>query len=181
MTRSTYERYLAAEKSIANEKRSNPNFIEIAIDDIDNIIEKGVKENANLQHNPETIHKLISDLVMKKYVLTNILPPHLANAHVRGVIHIHDLEYFATRPYCFQHDLRWFLKNGLKVDGTGENTAVAGPAKHAEVAILHAAKALAAAQTNFAGGQGLDFFNVWLAPYLAGKSYEEAVSSNVYI
>ena len=70
-------------------------------------------------------------------------------------------------------DLRWFLKNGLKVDGTGENTAVAGPAKHPEVAILHAAKALAAAQTNFAGGQGLDFFNVWLAPYMQGLSYEK--------
>ncbi len=141
--------------------------------DVTQLIERGSKENANLQHNPETIHKLVADNVMKEYALLHILPLELADAHMRGDIHIHDLEYFATRPYCFQHDLRWFLKNGLKVDGTGENTAIAGPAKNAEVAILHAAKALAAAQTNFAGGQGLDFFNVWLAPYLAGKSYRE--------
>ena len=154
-------------------ERLNYTRLGVPVYDVTNIIEKGVRENANLQHNPETIHKLVADWVMKEYVLTKILPIHLADAHMRGEIHIHDLEYFATRPYCFQHDLRWFLKNGLKVDGTGENTAVAGPAKHAEVAILHAAKALAAAQTNFAGGQGLDFFNVWLAPYLAGKSYEE--------
>ncbi len=141
--------------------------------DVTNLIENGSKENANLQHNPETIHKLVADRVMKEYALLNVLPEKLADAHMRGDVHIHDLEYFATRPYCFQHDLRWFLKNGLKVDGTGENTAIAGPAKNAEVAILHAAKALAAAQTNFAGGQGLDFFNVWLAPYMQGKSYRE--------
>ncbi|UCD96989.1 MAG: anaerobic ribonucleoside-triphosphate reductase, partial [Candidatus Bathyarchaeota archaeon] len=89
-----------------------------------------------------------------------------------GAIHIHDLEYFATRPFCQEHDLRFFLRKGLVVDGRGVHTAVAGPAKHPEVAILHAAKALAAAQTNWAGGQGYDFFNVWLAPFLKGLSYD---------
>ncbi len=154
-------------------ERANYTRLGLPVYDVNQIIEKGVRENANLQHNPETIHKLVADWVMKEYALLKVLPLHLADAHMRGEIHIHDLEYFATRPYCFQHDLRWFLKNGLKVDGTGENTAVAGPAKHPEVAILHAAKALAAAQTNFAGGQGLDFFNVWLAPYMQGLSYEK--------
>lgn len=153
-------------------ERANYTRLGLPVYDVTQIIEKGVRENANLQHNPETIHKLVADWVMKEYALLKVLPLHLADAHMRGEIHIHDLEYFATRPYCFQHDLRWFLKNGLRVDGTGENTAVAGPAKHPEVAILHAAKALAAAQTNFAGGQGLDFFNVWLAPYMQGLSYE---------
>jgi ribonucleoside-triphosphate reductase len=137
------------------------------------LVEMGSRENANLQHNPETIHKLMADQVFKEYALLKVLPLHLADAHMWGEIHIHDLEYFATRPYCAQHDLRWFLKNGLKVDGTGQNTSVAGPAKNAEVAILHAAKALAAAQTNYAGGQGLDFFNVWLAPYLQGMDYKQ--------
>ncbi len=155
------------------EARRDYTRLGLPVYDVTNIIEKGIRENANLQHNPETIHKHVADWVMKEYALLKALPLHLADAHMKGEIHIHDLEYFVTRPYCFQHDLRWFLKNGLKVDGTGENTAVAGPAKNAEVAILHAAKALAAAQTNFAGGQGLDFFNVWLAPYMAGKTYKE--------
>ena len=154
-------------------ERANYTRLGLPVYDTTKIIEKSIRENANLQHNPETIHKLVADWVLKEYALLKALPLHLADAHMRGEIHIHDLEYFATRPYCFQHDLRWFLKNGLKVDGTGVTTAVAGPAKNAEVAILHAAKALAAAQTNFAGGQGLDFFNVWLAPYMAGKSYKE--------
>lgn len=140
--------------------------------DVTRLIRAGDKENANLQHNPETIHKLAADTLFDQYALLNCLPPHLADAHIGGAIHIHDLEYFATRPFCQEHDLRFFLKRGLVVDGQGIHTAVAGPAKHPEVAVLHAAKALAAAQTNWAGGQGYDFFNVWLAPFVKGMSYE---------
>jgi ribonucleoside-triphosphate reductase len=140
--------------------------------DVNRLIRLGDKENANLQHNPETIHKLAADTVFDQYALLECLPPHLADAHMAGLIHIHDLEYFATRPFCQEHDLRFFLKNGLIVDGQGVHTAVAGPAKHPEVAILHAAKALAAAQTNWAGGQGYDFFNVWLAPFIVDLPYE---------
>jgi ribonucleoside-triphosphate reductase len=140
--------------------------------DVDKLVTTGDKENANLQHNPETIHKLAADNIFDQFALLSCLPPHLADAHIEGTIHIHDLEYFATRPFCQEHDLRFFLKKGLIVDGEGVHTAVAGPAKHAEVAILHAAKALAAAQTNWAGGQGYDFFNVWLAPFVKGMPYE---------
>ena len=141
--------------------------------DVDKLIRTGDRENANLQHNPETIHKLAADAVFDQYALLNCLPPHVADAHMEGFIHIHELEYFPTRPFCQEHDLRFFLKTGLIVDGQGVHTAVAGPAKHPEVAILHAAKALAAAQTNWAGGQGYDFFNVWLAPLLRGLPYKK--------
>ena len=139
--------------------------------DVDELITLGDKENANLQHNPETIHKLAADALFDQYALLRSLPAKLADAHIGGLIHIHDLEYFATRPFCQEHDLRFFFRKGLVVDGQGVHTSVAGPAKHPEVAILHAAKALAAAQTNWAGGQGYDFFNVWLAPFLQGLTF----------
>ncbi|ODS41689.1 MAG: hypothetical protein A7315_00650, partial [Candidatus Altiarchaeales archaeon WOR_SM1_79] len=74
---------------------------------------------------------------------------------------------------CFSHDLRFFLKNGFKADGTGAHTSVAGPAKRAEVAFLHAAKILAASQTNCAGGQGYNWFNSILAPYVSGLDYKK--------
>ncbi|MCW1296151.1 MAG: anaerobic ribonucleoside-triphosphate reductase [Candidatus Parvarchaeota archaeon] len=141
--------------------------------DIDYVLKYGFRENANLQYNAETIHKLIADEVMKEYALTVLLPKEVANAHLMGDIHIHQLDYFATRPFCLSHDLRFFFKNGLKVDGSGAHTAVCGPAKHANVAILHAAKVLAASQTNCGGGQGFDFFNVFLAPFLRGLDYKE--------
>jgi len=154
------------------EARAKYTRLGLPLYDAGELIQKGTKENANLQHNPETIHKLAADNIFDQYSLLDSLPPYLADAHIAGVIHVHDLEYFPTRPFCQSHDLRFFLKKGLTVDGQGIHTAVAGPAKHPEVAILHAAKALAAAQTNWAGGQGYDFFNVWLAPFVEGLPYK---------
>ncbi len=141
--------------------------------DITQLINIGDNENANLQYNPETIHKLIADNVLREYALTKAVPRHAADAHLRGIIHIHDMDYFVLRPFCFSHDLRFFLKNGYKADGQGIHTAAAGPAKHASVAILHAAKILASAQTNCGGGQGFNWFNVLLAPYLKGMNYKQ--------
>ena len=141
--------------------------------DVKQLIEKPCKENANLQYNPESVHKLMADQISKEYALISVLPLDLADAHMRGEIHIHDLDYFATRPFCFSHDIRFFLKNGFKADGVGNHTAIAGPAKNPEVAFLHAAKVLAASQTNCAGGQGFSYFNTFLAPYVSGLEYKK--------
>jgi len=129
------------------------------------------KENANLQPNPETAHKRKADWVSgEEYLL--LMPPDIADAHLSGDLHIHDLEYFGTRPFCQDWDLRYFFYYGLMPDGLGTRTSIAGPAKHPEVAILHTAKILASAQTNFAGGEGFYNFLIFLAPYFRGLSYE---------
>ena len=128
------------------------------------------KENANLQPNPETAHKRKADWVSgEEYML--LMPPKIADAHLAGDLHIHDLEYFGTRPFCQDWDLRYFFYYGLMPDGIGTRTSIAGPAKHPEVAILHTAKILASAQTNFAGGEGFYNFLVFLAPYIKGLNY----------
>ncbi len=145
----------------------------LPIYDITKLIKQGIRENANLMYNPESIHKWVADEAMKQYSLLTIFPKHIADAHLRGDIHLHDLEYAPIRPVCLQHDLRPFFKNGLKVDGYGIHTSVSKPAKHPEVAIQHAAKVMMAAQTNMSGGQSIDEFNVWLAPYVKGLSYEK--------
>ncbi|MGC9435404.1 MAG: anaerobic ribonucleoside-triphosphate reductase [Methanomicrobiales archaeon] len=74
---------------------------------------------------------------------------------------------------CQDWDLRYFFYYGLMPDGTGTKASVAGPAMRAEVAVLHAVKALGSAQTNFAGGQGYYNFLTFLAPYFEGLSYDE--------
>ncbi|MCC6042064.1 MAG: anaerobic ribonucleoside-triphosphate reductase [Candidatus Verstraetearchaeota archaeon] len=130
------------------------------------------KENANLQPNAETAHKKKADKLSKEEYLL-LLHPKVADAHLKGDIHIHDLEYFGVRPFCQDWDLRYFFYYGLMPDGTGLKTSVAGPAMHPEVAVLHSVKVLAAAQTNFAGGQGFYNYNVFLAPYLRGLSYRQ--------
>jgi len=147
----------------------------IPVYDIFKLIKKGTRENANLMHNPESIHKWVADETMKQFALLEIFPRFIADAHMRGDIHLHDLEYSAIRPVCCQHDLRNFFMYGLKVDGTGRHTSVSKPAKHAEVAIQHAAKVLSAAQCEMSGGQSIDEFNIWLAPYVKGLSYERVI------
>lgn len=129
-------------------------------------------DNANLQENAETSHKKKADKISKEQYLLQ-LPPDLADHHLSGELHIHDLEYFGTRPFCQDWDLRYFFYYGLMPDGNGTKASVAGPAKRAEVAILHAVKALGSAQTNFAGGQGYYNFLTFLAPYFEGLPYEE--------
>jgi anaerobic ribonucleoside-triphosphate reductase len=127
-------------------------------------------ENANLQENAETSHKKKADKISKEQYLLQ-LPPHLADYHLGGDLHIHDLEYFGTRPFCQDWDLRYFFYYGLMPDGNGTKASVAGPAKRPEVAVLHAVKALGSAQTNFSGGQGYYNFLTFLAPYFEGLSY----------
>jgi ribonucleoside-triphosphate reductase len=130
------------------------------------------KENANLQENAETSHKKKADKISKEQYLL-LMPPYLADHHLAGDLHIHDLEYFGTRPFCQDWDLRYFFYYGLMPDGLGTKASVAGPAKKPEVAILHAVKALGSAQTNFAGGQGFYNFLTFIAPYFEGLSYEQ--------
>ncbi|NYT05967.1 MAG: anaerobic ribonucleoside-triphosphate reductase [Methanomicrobiales archaeon] len=129
-------------------------------------------DNANLQENAETSHKKKADKISKEQYLLQ-LPPDLADYHLAGDLHIHDLEYFGTRPFCQDWDLRYFFYYGLMPDGNGTKASVAGPAKRAEVAVLHAVKALGSAQTNFSGGQGYYNFLTFLAPYLEGFAYED--------
>jgi ribonucleoside-triphosphate reductase (formate) len=130
-------------------------------------------DNANLNgKTPETMHKYLADGIAKKATL-NLFPDEIRDAHLKGRIHIHDLEYFATRPFCNEHDLRYYLYYGLYADGSGDTIPVASPAKSASVAVLHAAKALGSASSNFSGGQGYQNFLTFISPYLQGMTYKE--------
>jgi ribonucleoside-triphosphate reductase len=129
-------------------------------------------DNANLQRNPETFHKFVADAALKQYALS-CLPNELAKAHDRGDIHIHDLEYFPARPInCLQHDLRWFIKDGFKPDGSGEHTSVAGPPKRITTLVNHMGEILLAGQQNCSGGQGMSLWNVFVAPFINKNSPE---------
>jgi len=144
----------------------------IGIYEIIKMLQTESVDNANMQNNAETLHKEVADVVMKRFALSQ-LPEDVRQAHTSGDLHIHDLEYFVSRPFCQDHDLRYFFYYGLMPDGSGKKASVAGPAKRPEVAVLHAVKALGSAQTNFAGGQGFYNFLTFLAPYLEGLSYTE--------
>ena len=121
---------------------------------------------------PERLHFRMADSIFKEYTLLKVLPLHLADGHMRGQIHIHDLDYFVSRPYSVEHDLRWFLEKGLEV-GLGERAITTGPANNPRLAFLLAAKVLYACQSNVSRRQVLKYFNVFLAPYIKGLDYKE--------
>ncbi len=141
--------------------------------DIETLIENGNKDNANMSQNPETIHKYVADEGLKQYTFLNILPHNLADSHLKGDLHIHDAEFFASRPLnCLQHDLRLFIRYGLKVDGTGDHTSIAAPPTHMETVMNHSGEILLAAQQNMSGGQAFSLWNVFVAPFARGLPYE---------
>lgn len=164
--------------------RSRYTRLGIPVYNITSLIENGSRDNANMIHNPESVHKYVADEALKQYALLHMLPSELADAHMSGDIHIHDLEFFAGRPLnCMQHDIRTFIKYGLKVDGTGDHTSVAGAPNHIETLMNHTGEIMLAAQQNMSGGQGMSLWNVFVAPFARGLSYEkvkQAVQMLIY-
>lgn len=159
-------------------QRSDYTRLGIPVKNVAALIENGNRDNANMIHNPESIHKHVADEALKQYALLKMLPSHLADAHMSGDIHIHDLEFFASRPLnCLQHDIRSFIRYGLKVDGTGDHTSVASPPSHMETLMNHTGEIMLAAQQNMSGGQSMSLWNVFVAPFARGRSYEEIKQS----
>ncbi len=132
----------------------------------------GKGDNANLIRQPETFHKRKADTLAKEQALA-MMPKDLAKLHLNADLHIHDLEYATARQFCLDTDIRYIFYYGLLVDGTGDHTSVAKPAKHADVATLHIMKALAASQGSCAGGQGCMNFLAFMAPYYRGLTKYE--------
>lgn len=147
--------------------------ISIASSTIESLITKGCSDNANMMKSPETVHKYVADSIFKQYNLKQ-QPKEIADAHLEGYIHQHDMEYETERGNnCIQSDLRFFIKNGVKLDGTGEHTSVASPANSLNTLINHAGQVLMASQGQMSGGQGYGYFNIFLAPFAKGMSYKD--------
>ena len=145
----------------------------MSVQDFEALIQEGCKDNANIGYSPEMISKYAYDSIAKEYALLK-MPERCAEAHKEGLIHIHDLEYYAVgRPNCMNYDLRFFAKNGLRIDGKGDMGSVAKPAKSLEVLLNHMLQAWMAGATTMSGGQGYVNFNTLLAPFAKGRTYED--------
>ena len=144
----------------------------MSVKEFEELSEFGCKDNANIDYSPEMIAKYAYDSISKEYALLK-MPKECADAHIEGYLHHHDLEYAINRPNCFNADLRFYAKNGLKIDGKGLMGSVAKPAKSLEVLLNHLLQAWMAGATVFSGGQGYINFNTLLAPFARGRTYEE--------
>ncbi len=137
--------------------------------DVDQLITRPNKENANVPHGPEATNLTLAENIKKEYALLNVFDQQVGDAHMRGDIHLHDLG-FIDRPYCSGQSLEYIKKFGLNLPNS---LAMAKPAKHPEVLLAHMVKFAAALQSHFAGAIGWDAVNLFFAPYLRGMPKRE--------
>ncbi|MDO8885401.1 anaerobic ribonucleoside-triphosphate reductase [Candidatus Oleimmundimicrobium sp.] len=152
--------------TIAHKKHSH---LGLPMYDVEQIIFNPNKENSNTTHNPESINLTIAESILKEFALRRVYSEDVALSHLVGDIHIHDLG-FIVRPYCGGHSLEYIKKYGLSLPNI---TSSSKPAKHAEVLIGHMVKMASSLQSHYAGAIGWEAVNMFFAPYMVGRSYDE--------
>ncbi len=153
------------EKGLESERKKHTR-LGMPVYDIDTLILHPNKENANVPHGPEATNLTLAERIKKEYALLSVFSQDVADAHMNGDIHLHDLG-FIDRPYCSGQSLEFIKKFGLNLP---HSLSMAKPAKHPEVLLAHLIKFAAALQSNFAGAIGWDAINIFFAPYLEGMS-----------
>jgi len=137
--------------------------------DVKQIIINQNKENANVPHGPEATNLTLAEGIKKEFALLHVFSQDIADAHMFGDIHLHDLG-FIDRPYCSGQSVEYVKKFGLDLPNA---LSIAKPAKHPEVLLAQMVKFSAALQGVFAGAIGWDAVNIFFAPFLKGLSDKE--------
>jgi ribonucleoside-triphosphate reductase len=106
--------------------------------------------------------------VLEEYTLLSILPRDIADAYLSGEIHIHDLGSWILKPGEIIHDLRFFIKNGLNPTSTDVSQPFIKPPRSLDSALNLAFNVLLQTSRETNGTQVLEYFNVFLAPFMKG-------------
>ena len=104
--------------------------------------------------------------VFGEYTLLNVFPRDIADAHVSGALHVDGLGTWILKTNEAMHDLRFFLQNGLSLNDTLQLSTK--PPQSFESALSIAFNVLLHASREVNGTQTLDYFNVFLAPFIKG-------------
>lgn len=109
-----------------------------------------------------TKRDLLAGIVAKNYALENILPKHIAESHIKGEIHFHDLDYnpFFNMYNCMLIDYEGMLKNGFTIG----NADVERPKSIATATALMA-QIVANVSSNIYGGTTFSRVDEVLEPY----------------
>lgn len=143
------------------------------IEELTNMNPSVVNENAN--KNAEvfnTKRDLLAGIVSKNYALNKLLPKEIAEAHLEGIIHFHDLDYFPMIPYfnCMLIDFKGMLEKGFRIGGAN----IESP-KSINTATALVAQIVANVSSNIYGGTSFNRADEVLAPYakLTFKKWEK--------
>ncbi|WP_003540073.1 anaerobic ribonucleoside-triphosphate reductase [Desulfotomaculum nigrificans] len=138
------------------------------MDAVAEILAETNRENANISNSPSAKMLQIASAASKKYYLTRLIPEEMSQAHIRGDIHIHDLDFYGKTLTCIQIPLGKLLKEGFN---TGHGYI--RPPKRPTSATALAAIILQSSQNDMHGGQSFAFFDRDIAPYVEDASDEE--------
>lgn len=122
-----------------------------------------VNENANKDATVfNTQRDLTAGSVAKAYALKHMLPKHVANAHIKGDIHFHDLDYNPFQPMtnCCLIDIPGMLRDGFQIG----NARVESP-KSINTASAQIAQIIANVASSQYGGTSVDRIDEVLAPF----------------
>lgn len=123
-----------------------------------------MRENANVRGGTPMGRMLrIGSEASKYYYLSNpdIIPHETAELHRKGIIHIHDLDFYGTSINCLQIPLSDILKRGFST-GHGSVRQPKGIRTAAALACI----VLQSNQNDMFGGQSIPDFEYALAPYV---------------
>ena len=135
------------------------------MDAVAEIVEETNRENANIGNSPSAKMLQIASAASKKYYLTRLLDRDFAEAHLRGDIHIHDLDFYGKTINCLQLPLGRLLREGFN---TGHGYI--RPPKRPTSATALAAIILQSSQNDMFGGQSFPFFDRDMAPFVENAS-----------
>lgn len=121
-----------------------------------------VNENANKDSKVFNTQRDLTAGIVGKAVGLKLLPSHVANAHEKGEIHYHDLDYtpYAPMSNCCLIDFKEMFENGFQIG----NAEVKSP-KSIQVATAQAAQIIANVASSQYGGCSFDRIDEVLAPY----------------
>lgn len=106
-----------------------------------------------------SIQEAAGDTVLKEYVLLNTFPRDIADAHLSGSINVRNLSTWILKPSDIVHDARCFFKN----------LSPSSP-ESLEYALNIVLNVLLRSVKEVSGTQTIEYFNVFLAPFIRGKN-----------
>lgn len=151
------------------EARRKHTRLGVPVYDVNKIIFHKNKENANTPHSPEATNLTLAENIKKEYALLNVFSLPVADAHMAGEIHLHDLG-FVDRPYCSGQSIEYVKKFGLDLPDAGKSEKPAGDIDELVSQIVKFSIAL---HGHFAGAIGWDAVNMFVAPFLEGLEYSQ--------
>ena len=143
-------------------ERSKATDINFSIHKLRNKDQAVVNENANKDSDVFNTQRDLTAGIVGKSIGLQMLPKHVANAHQKGDIHYHDLDYSPYTPMtnCCLIDFKGMLENGFRM-----GNADIEPPKSIQTAAAQITQIIANVASNQYGGCSADRIDELLAHY----------------